>query len=507
MRFCSILHDRDAPPERGERPECLSDLNLDQVLQHLVNEREDYDLEPFFFAPLRDPATVAYRQAAVAELERSEIREAVDAFSEGMRLMRRRRRNAADTHFPYQSRRWLLKAITTYCEAVVGLGRSLRDIRVNSAAFAGLREFLAAYTSSEAFRIMFREGRRLEEELAEVRYAVEIRGDRVTVRPYEGGEDYSVEVEKTFAKFKQSDAKDYLVEFPNRGMNHVEAHILELVARLHRPLFTRLDDFCSRHRDYVHPVVARFDREVQFFLAFLDYVEPLKRAGLPFCYPQVSATSKHTDVIDGFDLALAAKLVAGGETVVCNDFRLTDRERAIVVTGPNQGGKTTFARMFGQIHYLAGLGLPVPARRAQLFLPDRIFTHFEREERVSSLRSKLEDELVRLHHLLEEATCDSLVVINEGLASTTLEDAVFLGTRVMRRMLDKGLLCVFVTFVDELASLNEATVSMVAQVDPDDPARRTFRVIRKPADGLAYAAAIAEKYGLDYRVLKRRVAS
>ncbi len=507
-RFPSILFPRSEEAEgpAAEEPEFFRDLNLDQIVAAITKGRELYNLKPYFYAPLTALDQIAYRHEIMRDLEKEALFASLKAFSERMLAMRELL--TAEKHFSYQrqQQRTLLGAAEAYCEAVANLRRNLVSIGAHSRGLLAMRDYLAAHVESDFFQTLSQKTRTVKEGLDAIRYCVLIDEANVTVRNFEEETDYSAEVEETFAIFKQGAVKDYRVEVPvTAEMNHIEAMILDYVAKLNPAPFAALDDFYAKFPDFADRGIVEFDRGLQFYLAYAEYMAGFKSVGLNFCYPAVSDSSKEVLSRNGFDLSLASKLIATNAPPVCNDFQLTGAERMMVITGPNQGGKTTFARAFGQLHYLAGLGYPVPGSEARLFLADRFFTHFDSEEDINNLQGKLKDDLVRMHRILEQATPKSLVVMNEIFASTTLTDATFLAKEILTRFAKIDVLGVCVTFLDELSSLNEKTVSMVAAIVPENPSQRTFRIARMPANGLSYALALAEKYHLTYEQLKKRL--
>jgi DNA mismatch repair protein MutS len=509
-RFYSILFKspEDRQDDRLEAPEFFADLNCDQIVDSVTAGKDDYNLKPFFHACLSRPEAIQYRHEVMQDLERPQLYQCVTSFASKMQKVREHLIQTKKMYHAEQKQAYFLDGVEIYCEAVKSFVSALADSSLHSRGFSAFRDFLNEYSRSARFTALLSQARKLKADLASVEYCVLIKSGGFTVRKYEAEADYSAEVEHTFQKFQQGDVKDYRVRFSaSIEINHIEAKILEFVAKLYPEVFGALADFYTENQNFIQRTVATFDREVQFYVAYLEYTTALKPAGLHFCYPQVSSTNHEVYDYDGFDVALAHKLIKENSSVVCNDFYLKGRERILVVSGPNQGGKTTFARTFGQLHYLASIGCPVPGREARLFLFDRLFTHFEKQEKVENLRGKLEDHLLRIHDILTQSTLRSIIILNEIFTSTTIQDETYLSGKVMEKIIELGLLCVWVTFVDELASVSPEVVSMVSSVDLENSALRTFRILRRPADGLAYAMAIAQKYRLTYDSIKRRIES
>jgi len=505
----SLLRPDDHPGAPGEKdtadPECFGDLHLDKIVDTLLAGRDRYHLRAWFQHPPTDAATVAHRQDVASDLARAELRRPTELFAAAMDEVRTGIERSRRFSHPHQSRRCALDATARYCEAVSSLAAALGDAEPASSGLSSFAGYLADYVAEPGFSQMSTDAYRLQEDIGRVRYSLNITPNRIRVEHPPSDVDLGAAVSSTFARFRRGEPPR---RRPRRvgpeELDHISGQILDAVAKLFPAVFSEVSSFVDRYKDFVAEPVARFDREAQFYLCYLERVDALAERGLAFSRPEMCTERPDEKVRGGFDLALA---LASEREVVTNDFELSGPERIIVVTGPNDGGKTTFARAFGQLHHLAALGLPVPAAEARVVHADRVLTHFEREEHMVDLQGKLADDIERVRRILASATASSVIVTNEVFSSTTLDDARLLGERAIAAISRLGAVGVYVTFVDELASLGPSTVSMVVGVERDDPTQRTFKLERRPPDGKAYARSLAERYGLDYDTLRAKLSS
>lgn len=511
MTFHSILNARSAgtgKAEMTEAPAYFGDLNLDQIVASITAGKAEYNLAPFFYEPLKTREAIEYRQQVMRDLEDNAHFDAITRFANAMKSVREHLGQSGKMHYKYQKEAWLLDGVELYCQGVQNLLAEFKDTKPSSTGLLGFLDFLEGYVASTSFQQLLKEITSLKAKISSIRYTLLIGAGVVTVSGYHEEADYGTEIQADFEKFKQGDAADHVFKFSNfEQMNHIEAGVLDRVALLYPDIFAELDDFAERSKAFFDETILRFDREVQFYMAYIAHMRQISAGGLKFCYPQVSDESKEIRVTESFDLALANLLIDKHLPIVTNDFYLKGRERIIIVSGPNQGGKTTFARTFGLLHHLAAIGCPAPGASAQLFLFDRMFTHFETQEDVHNLRGKLHDDLFRLHHTLQEASPNSIIILNEVFNSTSLKDAIFLSTKILTKIIELDAICVCVTFIDELAALSDTLITMASNVKADNVAERTFKIIRRPPDGLAYAISVAEKYRLTYRQLRERLES
>lgn len=514
--FSSILYrDGIEPPLKSATdPDFFFDLNLDQIFDPLRRSMTAYDANLIVRRPLQDPADVRYRQDIMRDFEHRGLREVFRDFakfihdteeylSELQKLLTEQQGDPQK----YYLKSCILELGRTWVSRIDRLLSDLSKLKPKSAGLLAFVEFLEQYRQSEPFVALRQEAEKLKAAFGELHFTIRIKDTSIYVRPYEGQESLNPEIEALFARFRQADAPGFDEVFPTtHTAQHIDSAILHLLAEWYPELFDELDTFIRQHGDFCHPVIVRFAREVSFYIDWQSYCAPLRKQGLDFCYPKLDETGEDIHFEGAFDLALARDLCEKGSIVVTNDFKLQDPERILVVTGPNQGGKTTFARSIGQFFYLTALGCCVPGRDASVFLTDGIHTHFGKEEELAGLSGRLQDDLLRLKEILAVATDKSLVIVNEIFASTTYKDALELGKKMFRDITERGSVMVCVTFVDELANCGTHTVSMMSLVDPKEPGRRTFKVSRRAADGKAYAMYLADKYGLTYEALTERLA-
>ncbi len=214
--------------------------------------------------------------------------------------------------------------------------------------------------------------------------------------------------------------------------------------------------------------------ELAFYVGCINLRDQLQAIGMPCCIPRMTGTQSTKRGWENlYDVSLA---LANTAPVVTNT--LQSDKRLYIITGANQGGKTTFLRSLGQAQLMAQCGMPVGAQRFEVPIRLGIFTHFKREEDVEMKSSKLDEELTRMSGITDHLRPASLMLLNESFSVTNEREGSEICGQITRALVENSVEVFSVTHLYAYAASfigDENTQFLLAQ--RLDNGERTFKIL------------------------------
>ncbi len=268
--------------------------------------------------------------------------------------------------------------------------------------------------------------------------------------------------------------------------------------------------------------------EIYYYIGGSRLFHQMTDNGLPMCFPTPLPADDRVFVVKNlYDASFALRILSDTgikalqNIVVPNDAVMDNQAgRIFILTGANQGGKTTFTRAIGIAQLLFQAGFPIPGTEGRISPVDNIYTHFPELEKNSISEGRLGEECIRLESILPRLSKHSLFLMNESLSSTSHQECLFIAEEIMRYLRVIGARAVFATHIHELAEeiplLNREEglsnlISLVAGVEESSDeegrqnavqgARRTYRIVPMPPQGKSFAMDIARTYGISLEQL------
>lgn len=498
MAFESILDLHISSYKDEIRPSFYVDFNVDQIIDRICRNWGE-NISSFYYYLPADKESEDYRREVMADVKIVSLNEVLMSFVCKMKQHQEIINKKEFVKREIQKASWHVSEVLQYGEALQELYGALQEADIRSQGMISLKESLETYLASEEFKTMYQTAGELQQARNSYRFKVKYSNNQVVVS--EG------EIPGTYDNFLKSNLtepekpmKSPFVENPD--LVSLEMLIIEILQKKKPELFKNTLDFYKKYKDYAKEVYIQLGKELPYYLAFYKYEEKMQKKGFAFTTPTVDET-QDMFATGLYDLALAYVNSEDGKEVTCNDVIYGAGESFVVLTGPNQGGKTTFARSLGQMMYFTKMGLDVPALAANVHYFNKILTHFTVEESVETGRGKLQEELVRLKPMMHGEGTKDFVIINELFTTAANYDAIIMGQRVLQHFIGQNCKGIYVTHLKELTQAHESVVSMRAMLD--EQGKQNHKIVRKEAEDIACAINQVNKYRLKYEQLKERL--
>jgi len=242
----------------------------------------------------------------------------------------------------------------------------------------------------------------------------------------------------------------------------------------------------AQSADHVKRFFAMLRLELAFYLGCLNLRERLDAKGEPTCLPEPLAAGQPTLTAQGiYDVCLTLHL---DDRAVGNQVH-ADGKSLVMITGANQGGKSTLLRGLGLAQLMLQSGMFVGAQAFRADLCTGVFTHYKREEDTTMEGGKLDEELRRMSEIADQITPNSILLCNESFASTNEREGSAIARQVVRAMLDKQIKVFFVTHMYDLAHsfhAQQLNTALFLRAERQADGRRTFKLVEREPQPTSY---------------------
>jgi DNA mismatch repair ATPase MutS len=240
------------------------------------------------------------------------------------------------------------------------------------------------------------------------------------------------------------DRSGYSFTIPDRDENGFRA-----LSALEERGVNLVADALARAVEHVHSFFTMLRVEIGFYLGCVNLAERLADLGEHTAFPVPVAPGVLALAADGlYDVCLR---LTTSEAVVGNDVE-ADQKSLVMITGANQGGKSTFLRSVGLAQLMTQAGMFVGARSLRVNTCDGVFTHYKREEDEALESGKLDEELARMSEIADRITPNCLLLCNESFAATNEREGSEIARQVLAALLETGVKVLFVTHMFDLAN-------------------------------------------------------
>ena len=236
-------------------------------------------------------------------------------------------------------------------------------------------------------------------------------------------------------------------------------------------------------------------RQTAFYLGAIHIMDYMRFIQMDFCFPQVSdRDTMMFEELRELAMGLARRMNVIGNSCVLNEKDL------LIVTGANQGGKSTFLRSIGIAQVMMQGGLPVAAKSFQNVVFPRIFVHFTRREDTSMNSGRLDEELNRMNRIVDQIGVGSLLLLNESFATTTEKEASVIAYDITQALNEAHVKILMVTHLLSFAQrvYKEEQENPYSRVEFLSAERkpngmRTFRMIQKVPEMTSFGLDLYEE--------------